>query len=154
MRGHARRIRGYLAQGAPWDACDAFRAAVVAHSTDPELLYCGALAHARSGATHEAHALLDRAQSAAPMTPQLQADVLSLRGRLWKDLLYTRPDAPDAMAVAQRARDEYTAAWSLQHDPYPGINAAALALLSGDHDAATGLAREISARLAAQGALD
>ena len=147
------RIRNYLAQGAPWEACDAFRAAVVAHSTDPELLYCGALAHARSGATHEAHALLDRTQSAAPMTPQLQADVLSLRGRLWKDLLHRNPEAPDGAAIAQRARDEYAAAWSLQHDPYPGINAATLALLSGDRAIATGLAREISERLTTQGAL-
>lgn len=145
------RIRAFLAQGAPWDACDAFRAAVVAHATEPELLYCGALAHARSGATHEAHALLDRAQSAGQASPQLLADILSLRGRLWKDLLHRKPDAPDAAAIALRARDEYMAAWSLQHDSYPGINAASLALLAGDARPARALAREIGARVAAKG---
>ena len=146
------RIRSFLAQGAPWDACDAFRAAVVAHATDPELLYCGALAHARCGAAHEAHALLDRAQSAGKASPQLLADILSLRGRLWKDLLHLRPDAPDAQPIMCRARDAYMAAWSLQRDPYPGINAATLALLNGDHAAASELAREVRARIAAQGA--
>ena len=60
------RIRGHLAQGAPWAGCDAFRDAVAQHPDDAELLYCGALAHARAGATSEAHALLDRAQAAAP----------------------------------------------------------------------------------------
>ena len=44
------RIRDALARGAPWDACDAFRAAIAALPSDPELLYCGALAHARAGA--------------------------------------------------------------------------------------------------------
>jgi len=146
------RIRHHLAQGAPWDACDAFRAAHAAHSSDPEFLYCGALAHARSGATHEAHVLLDRAQSAAPTSPQLLADILSLRGRLWKDLLHRRPDAPDAATVAGRARGDYVEAWSLQRDPYPGINAAALALLLGDRAAARQLAQEVGARLATQGA--
>ena len=150
--GICNRIRSHLAQGAPWDACDDFRAAIVAHSADAELLYCGALAHARSGATHEAHVLLDRAQAAAPVSPQLRADILSLRGRLWKDLLHHRPDAPDAAAVAAHARDEYIAAWSLQHDPYPGINAAALALLLGHHTEARALAQEVGARVAAQGA--
>ena len=145
------RVLRYLEQGAPWDACDAFRASVVAHSGDPELLYCGALAHARSGATHEAHALLDRAQSAAQAASPLLADILSLRGRLWKDLLHRRPDASDAPANAARARDEYMAAWSLRPDPHPGINAASLALLMGDRDAARELAQKAGARLPSQG---
>jgi class 3 adenylate cyclase len=144
------RIRGHLAQGAPWDACDAFRAAVIAHPAHSELLYCGALAHARAGAAREAHALLDRAQAAAPTTQALLADILSLRGRLWKDQLHRRPDAGDAAAFAHRARDEYLAAWSLSHDPYPGINAASLSLLLGDHAATRELARAVNARIEAQ----
>ena len=125
-------IRTHLARGAPWDGCDAFREALALHPADAELLYCGALAHARVGATHEAHALLDRAQAAASAAPALLADILSLRGRLWKDQLHRRPDAPDASLVAGHARNEYISAWSLQHDPYPGINAATLSLLLGD----------------------
>jgi len=146
-------IRTHLARGAPWDGCDAFREAIALHPADAELLYCGALAHARVGATHEAHALLDRARAAATAAPALLADILSLRGRLWKDQLHRRPDAPNASLIAEHARNEYISAWSLQHDPYPGINAATLSLLLGDHAAARDLAQAVSAGLAAQGTL-
>src|SRR5450759_1420466 len=146
-------IRTHLARGAPWAACDAFSEAVVLHPAEAELLYCGALAHARVGATHEAHALLDRAQAAAPAAPALLADILSLRGRLWKDQLHRRPDAPNGSLIAEHARNEYISAWSLQHDPYPGITAATLSLLLGDRTAARDLAQAISAHFAAQGTL-
>ncbi len=142
------RIRSHLAHGAPWDACDAFRDAVASRPLEPELLYCGALAHARAGATHEAHALLDRAQAGAPAA--LLADILSLRGRLWKDGFHRAPDSPGAAAMAERARDEYLAAYALRHDTYPGINAATLSLLLGDRAEARRLAQEILAQLAAQ----
>ena len=144
------RIRGHLAHGAPWDACDAFREAIQSRPNDTELLYCGALAHARAGATHEAHALLDRAHAATSAAPSLLADILSLRGRLWKDQLHRTPDARESSQIAQRARDDYLAAWSLQHDPYPGINAATLSLLLGDRAASQELARAVSARIGAQ----
>jgi class 3 adenylate cyclase len=52
--------------------------------------------------------------------------------------------------MAERARKEYLAAYALQRDPYPGINAATLSMLLGDHAAARALAQEIAARLAAQ----
>jgi hypothetical protein len=142
------RIRGQLAQGAPWAGCDAFRDTASRHPADAELLYCGALAHARAGATSEAHALLDRAQAAAPDAPALLSDILSLRGRLWKDQLHRAPDAPDAATIARRARDEYLAAWALLRDPYPGINAATLSMLLGDRAAARDLAQTIAAALA------
>ena len=55
------RIRAHLQQGAPWIACDVFRDASARDPADAQLLYWGALAHARAGATQHAHALLDRA---------------------------------------------------------------------------------------------
>ena len=51
--GACERIRKHLDRGAPWDACDAFREAVEANPDNAELLYWGALAHARSGASQE-----------------------------------------------------------------------------------------------------
>jgi tetratricopeptide repeat protein/adenylate/guanylate cyclase family protein len=144
------RIREHLAHGAPWDACDAFRAAVATHPHDPELLFCGALAHARAGATHEAHALLDRAQAGEQPSAYLLGEILGLRGRLWKDHLHRHPDAPDAAAFALRARSEYLAAYALQGDPYPGINAATLSMLLEDRVEAKRLAAEVAGRLAAQ----
>lgn len=145
-----RRIRKHLDQGAPWDACDAFREAIARAPGDAELLYWGALAHARSGAKHQAHALLDQAQAAAADPSHLLGEILSLRGRLWKDDLSRAPDKPGATATAERARKEYLAAYALERDPYPGINAATLSLLLGDREAAQALAREIRLRLASQ----
>src|ERR1700745_2901487 len=97
------RIRTHLEQGAPWDACDAFRDAIDLHPQDAELLYWGALAHARSGAIHAARALLDRALAASPSRSRL-SDILSLRGRLWKDAYHRTPERPGATALAERAR--------------------------------------------------
>src|SRR5437762_8363502 len=142
-------IRTHLARGAPWDACDAFREAIANHPGDAELLYWGALAHARAGAGSRAHALLDEAQK-SPQSSTRLADILSLRGRLWKDAFARAPEDPGATAAAQRARDEYLAAYALAWDPFPGINAATLSMLLGDRDAARALASEIASRLAAQ----
>jgi class 3 adenylate cyclase/tetratricopeptide (TPR) repeat protein len=142
-------IRRRLARGAPWDACDAFREGVVGHAGDAELLYWGALAHARAGAVQEALAWLDKAQAAA-QDPGLVVEILSLRGRLWKDRLHRARDDGAAVAAAERARAEYMAAFRLRRDPYPGINAATLSLLLGDRATATDLAREIAGSLAAR----
>src|SRR5690348_12857026 len=102
------RILKALERGAPWDACDAFREAFATPSADAELLYWGALAHARSGAIHEAHGLLDRAESADPSTERLR-EIRSLRGRLWKDSFHRAPELPEAATLLRRARDEYLA---------------------------------------------
>jgi class 3 adenylate cyclase len=142
-------IRAHLARGAPWDACDTFREAIANHPGNPELLYWGALAHARAGASSRAHSLLDEAQE-SPQSSSRLADILSLRGRLWKDAFTHAPDHPVATTFAQRARDEYLAAYSLARDPYPGINAATLSMLLGDRDAARALANEIAARRVTQ----
>jgi hypothetical protein len=144
------RIRRHLERGAPWDASDVYREAIARHPGDAELLYWGALAHARAGASHQAHALIDRAIGAAQASPALQAEMLSLRARLWKDVFHRAPDAPGAREAADRARREYLAAYAIAHDPYPGINAATMSLLVGDRAAARRLAGEIVERLAAQ----
>ena len=142
-------IRRHLDRGAPWDACDAFRDAIATHPGDAELLYWGALAHARAGAGSRAHALLDEAQR-SPRSSARMADILSLRGRLWKDAFARAPEHPAAIAAAQRARAEYMAAYALTQDPYPGVNAATLSMLLGDRDAGQALASEVANRLAAQ----
>jgi class 3 adenylate cyclase len=141
------RARKELERGAPWDACDTFREALATHPDDAGLLYWGALAHARAGASHQAHALLDRAQAAAARAPELLADILSLRGRLWKDELHRAPGAIDATAIAERARREYLAAYALHGDPYPGINAATLSLIAGSRPEARRLATEVATRI-------
>jgi len=107
------------------------------------LLYWGALAHARAGASRTAHALLDQADVARTAQPALGADIASLRGRLLKDRYDRAPEAPDASTCLRRACDQYLAAYAVASDPYPGINAASLSLLLGDRATATRLARSI-----------
>ncbi|MGC1818701.1 MAG: tetratricopeptide repeat-containing protein, partial [Casimicrobiaceae bacterium] len=148
-----------------------FREQITAHPGDAQLLYWGALAHARAGASQRARALLDEAQSklneardvsAAPtrpdppraQSPSLLADILSLRGRLSKDALArvlqgARTDETDlrVRTLATRARDEYLAAYALAQDPYPGINAATLAMFAGNPAQAGTLAQEIAGEL-------
>ena len=143
------RIRKHLEQGAPWDACDLFREEIAKHPGDAMLLYWGALAHARSGGSKRAHALLDQAET-ADNGKEHRADILSLRGRLWKDDYQREPDQPEGRTKAERARQEYLAAYALKHDVYPGINGATLSLLLGDRPAALTLAQQIVERLAGQ----
>jgi class 3 adenylate cyclase len=125
-----------------------FRDAIRERPNDGELLYWGALAHARAGASHAAHALLDQADALA--RPGLGADIASLRGRLWKDEYVRASQTPDALRCLERARDQYLAAYAVAGDPYPGINAASLSLLRGDHGTATRLARAIIDSIQAQ----
>ncbi|MGE5171174.1 MAG: TRAFs-binding domain-containing protein, partial [Rudaea sp.] len=143
-------IRAHLDRGAPWDACDAFREASTAHPDDARLLYWGALAHARAGATQTAHALLDHAERRATQT-DLVADIRSLRGRLFKDAYYRAAERDDARAMLDRACDQYRQAYARTNDAYPGINAASLSMLLGARDEATRMAREVLARLASRG---
>jgi hypothetical protein len=140
-------IRKHLERGAPWDACDAFREAIARFPGD-ELLW----RRRPVPAQRKAHALLDRAQAAPSRAAARLADILSLRGRLWKDGFHRAQGSAAATMLGERARGEYLAAYRLQQDPYPGINAATLSLLLGDRAEATRLAREVERTLAAQSA--
>ena len=152
-----------------------FRERIIARPGDAELLYWGALAYARAGASRRARTLLDEAQSrlnegggggvrvrarlgeAPAKQPSLLADILGLRGRLSKDALARALQAAGSgeaelrvRTLAASARDEYLAAYALAQDPYPGINAATLAMFAGDPARAGRLAQEIAAGLSAR----
>ena len=144
------RIRAHLDRGAPWDACDAFREAVAHDPDDAELLYWGALAHARAGAARAAEALLGEAQATRGLSSARLVDALSLRGRLYKDAFERAPERAGATECLASARDQYAKAYAVAGDPYPGINAATLSLLLGERDSAQQLARDVVARLATQ----
>ncbi|HEX7327745.1 MAG TPA: tetratricopeptide repeat-containing protein, partial [Casimicrobiaceae bacterium] len=157
------RIRELIDRGAPWEACDAFRElAASSPAGDAGLYYWGALAHARSGAAREAHALLDRARPLAEAAgaTALLVEILSLRGRLFKDAVHRRTlhrhpatgvPLDDALRpLAVRARDAYLTAWRIANDPFPGINVATLSLLLGDRESAARFARDVIARLGAE----
>ncbi len=147
------RIRALLRQGAPWAACDAYRAAADGSADDPELVYWGALACARSGATREARALIDRIGRSADAPADIRRETLCLSGRLWKDRI-DRSDATGVCGVdAMRlARDDYLAAHAVDGAAYPAVNAATLSMLLGDDASAATLARDVLRRLAASSA--
>lgn len=137
------RIEALLHQGAPWAASDAFREAIAKHPDDAELLYWGALAYARSGASHQARTLLDRAQNATSIPAPLLHEILSLSGRLWKDRADQGPAKSLRNEFVSRARDEYLKAYRLSGDSFPGVNAATLSMLLGDRAASQTLAAEL-----------
>ncbi len=141
-------IRHELDRGAPWNACDTFRAASRDAHADATLFYWGALAHARVGAIARAHALLDAAQRASPPRA-LVPEILSLRGRLWKDeARRTAPGTSEHDRAVRAARDEYRHAHEVAGGAYPAVNAATLSMLLGERDDARRGAREAIARLA------
>jgi class 3 adenylate cyclase len=113
------------------------------------LLYVGALAHARAGAAHVAHALLDRC-GAASLSPALRVEALCLRGRLWKDAYHRDPTRDVAAEALAQARAQYLQAYAIARDAYPGVNAGSLAMLGGDRDEAAALAREVLVALGAR----
>ncbi|MEO6929336.1 MAG: adenylate/guanylate cyclase domain-containing protein [Casimicrobiaceae bacterium] len=149
-RAACARIHAQLNHGAPWDACDTFREAIAVDPGDAELLYCGALAHARVGASERAYELLDQAQQASPPAT-IVPEIMSLRGRLWKDRAQSSRAGSRAASVAMaHARTEYLGAYALAHGAYPGVNVATLSMLLGDRRNARRLAREVIASLATQ----
>jgi len=146
------RIRALLEQGAPWAANDAFQAALADGPDDAELLYWGALASARSGASRQARVLLDRAQAMPGLSTALLHEVLCLGGRLWKDRALGVPATESPRPFLDRARDEYAKAYALGEDSYSGVNAATLSTLIGDRAASQTLARAVVAGLLAKSA--
>src|SRR4029078_432172 len=110
--------------GRAWQGASSFRGARRAHPDNPKLFYWGALAHARAGAAQTARALLARAEAGAASGSVRLGHTLSLRGRLWKDVVHREAGGSAATEAAQRAREQYLQAHAIARDPYPGINAA------------------------------
>src|SRR4029079_17682129 len=93
-----------------------------------------------------ARALLARAEAGAASGSVRLADILSLRGRLWEDVVHREAGGSAATEAAQRAREQYLQAHAIARDPYPGINAATLSLLLDERDVAVALARRSAER--------
>jgi hypothetical protein len=74
-RGVCERIRKHLREGAPWIACDVFRDAAARDSGDAELLYWGALAHAKTGTAQQAHAQLRPPQALVVVDPRTLTEI-------------------------------------------------------------------------------
>lgn len=118
-------------------ALDAFPDAAPVGREGVDLAKLHVLAQARMGNTGQAAALYERyALSAAD-----DLDAQALGARMLKDQAFAGAQVDfDALRDASRA---YLAVYERFRDPYPGINAASLALIAGDNVAA----RKIAERL-------
>lgn len=76
------------------------------------------------------------------LAPDCRREARSLAGRLAKDK-FLRADGAKQPELAAESLAWYTAAYELTGDVYPGINAATMALMSGQHDKARHLAESV-----------
>lgn len=133
-------IEAAVAQGALLPAYDATTALIATGTVHPRVRYLRILALARMGETAEAL----REMEAAPMPEELaDEDSLALRGRLLKDLALR--SGSSRTTLFHQASDAYLAAHRSAGGYFSLINAATLAKLAGDDEAAKELARKVLA---------
>jgi class 3 adenylate cyclase/tetratricopeptide (TPR) repeat protein len=137
-------IREALHAGLNTEALDLARKATLGRENAAEIHYLGALACARMGAIGEAEKWLARVDRDELGGSPLAAEVWSLAGRIAKERYAAASDRTLAAArdLARAAIDCYRCAFGISGDAYPAVNAATLAMLSGDPALARELARQ------------
>lgn len=128
--------REALGRGDPFGAYDIAARAIAAGAACEDLYHQQALTLARMGDTQRALDIFRTAGLDQSDNPHKRA----LGARLLKD-----SGLEGDAAQLEQAYRAYLAIYRESGDAYPGINAASLALLTGDADAASSLAREILA---------
>ena len=128
-----------LKLGEPLVAYDVVAEGIKSFPQDVRLRQLLALALARSGAAGAANNLLEHLYRDG----YRDQETLGLLARTHKDLAREEPDASKANQHVRRAYEFYTQAYENSGGYWSGINAATLALLLGERDQATALAREV-----------
>lgn len=144
-------VREEIRRGDVLAAWDTASERIDAGEKSPELLYWGVLALARAGATEQALAHY------APLAEALRGDVPrklrvrigSLYARLQKDRALTGPPSERRERLARAAR-AYEDVFTLDPDPFPGVNASTLWVLAGERDHARSIASRVLGLCAAQ----
>ncbi len=131
------RVREALDAGLNAEALDLARKAVFDNPGTAEPRYLGALACARLGAIDEAGRWLAPLDRERLGDSALATEVWSLAGRIAKEryCAASRGHAREAIACYRRA-------FAISRSAYPAVNAATMAMLSGDEGLASTLARE------------
>ena len=137
-------IRAALDAGFNTEALDLARSARFADPGSAEADYLGALACARMGAIDEAEKWLARVDRERIADSTLAADASNLAGRIAKDRFAATLDRSSSSArdYAFAAIEHYRRAFSLSGAAYPAVNAATMAMLSGQTTLAQDLARQ------------
>src|SRR5207249_9979777 len=128
-----------LAQGEPLLAYDAIREALNIWPSDVRLRQLQGLALARSGATESANTILEKLSDEG----QTDEETLGLLGRTFKDLAANAVTRSEREKFIKRAAETYADAYLATGGFWTGINAATMALLSGETDRAKGIARKV-----------
>ncbi|WP_331087791.1 tetratricopeptide repeat-containing protein [Phenylobacterium sp.] len=137
----ARSVRAALARG---DLLSAYDEVVRRGNTEhQELNYLEVLTLARLGDTQRALRLYDD----YGLAEADDADSLSLKARLLKDLAFHSHGEPDHERLIE-ACELYEAVHERTHSSYPAINAASLALIAGKTDLARCLAEKVAGETA------
>jgi class 3 adenylate cyclase/tetratricopeptide (TPR) repeat protein len=149
MSDSAAAIRESLNAGLNTDALDRARELALSSAQIVEPSYLAALACARMGAINEAEKWLNRIDRDELGESPLAVDVWSLAGRIAKERFSSTGDKTSQTArdFARNAIDCYCHAFGISGEAYPAINAATIAMLSGDAGLARGLATEALATL-------
>ncbi len=142
-------IREALDGGRNTEALDLARTAAAGDPHSSEIQYLGALASARMGAISEAQAWLAKIDRDALGSGALAVEVWSLAGRVAKErYAAARVAAPEsALEFARAAIESYRRAHAIGGSAYPAVNAATMAMLSGDVGLAHSLARDAMAAM-------
>jgi len=146
-------IREALDAGLNTEALDLARKAALDDPSAADPHYLGALACVRMGAISEAERWLAGVDRGQLGEGSLAADVWSLAGRIAKERFSASRDRTRAAARehARCAIDCYQRAFAISGSAYPAVNAATLAMLSGDAALARKLARETLSALGTAG---
>lgn len=140
---HRRFARLLLKQGHPTLALEVAARGLERQKDDRDLHYCRALALVRSGNPTRAKLFVEDLLAHTDLAPALRSDALSLAGRIHKDFAARTAAGPARTAQYREARKYYLHAYQLSGDPFPGINAATLALICGVADESRRLAADV-----------
>ena len=151
MSGSTSNIREALDAGLNTEALDLVRRAAPDRSNVAEIHYLGALACARMGAIDEAEKWLSQVDREALGNSPLATEAWGLAGRIAKERYAAARVGAAARDLACIAIDCYRRAFAIGGSAYPAVNAATMAMLSGDAELARTLAREALSALGTSG---
>lgn len=135
-----KRIENCLAAGEYLLASNACERLAATAPDNPRIVQLWSLSLARSGAAHRANVMLEKLVAGG----HADEESLGLLARSYKDLW----QQTGARARLLQARDTYLKAYALTHGAWSGINAATLALVSGETEQSKQLATAVLATLA------
>jgi class 3 adenylate cyclase/tetratricopeptide (TPR) repeat protein len=139
-----RFARLLIQQGHPTLALEvASRGLTERYHNDPELLYWRSLALVNCGNTTRAALFVQEMLDRNDLPPAIRRDALSLAGRIRKDVAGRTARPAARTELFRKAFAFYHQAYELSGDTFPGINAATLALLSGQPEQSRQIAAQV-----------